>query len=172
MTLDIKKIRQLGSGASADVYQCKIKGLIGKYADKVRKVYNNKDLASQTLKDLFAEFTLAKDLIHSNIIEYKYFMRKYEPESLNYEFHIIMELMDGENMEDYLEEQGPAVLIETVKQIGGQIISAIRYLHDHKIIHQDLKPSNILFSGDYEKIKLADLGISNRLDKTRATRHA
>lgn len=45
MNLDIKKLKQLGGGAQADVYQCKIKGLIGKYADKVRKVYNNKDLA-------------------------------------------------------------------------------------------------------------------------------
>ena len=121
---------------------------------------------------LYAEFCLAKDLIHPNIIEYKYFMRKYDPDSQNYEFHIIMELMDGENMEDYIEEQGPALTLDQVKQIGGQLISSIKYLHEHKIIHQDLKPSNILFSGDYEKIKLTDLGISNRLEGTRATQHA
>ena len=56
------------------------------------------------MMQLFAEFCLAKDLLHPNIIEYKYFMRKYDPDSMNYEFHIIMELMDGDNMEDYLEE--------------------------------------------------------------------
>jgi len=78
--------------------------MIGKYADKVRKVYNNKSLANSTMLQLFAEFTLAKDLIHPNIIEYKYFMRKYDPDSMNFEFHIIMELMDGDNMEDYLDE--------------------------------------------------------------------
>jgi len=56
------------------------------------------------MMQLFAEFTLAKDLIHPNIIEYKYFMRKYDPDSTNFEFHIIMELMDGDNMEEYLDE--------------------------------------------------------------------
>ena len=54
---------------------------MGKYADKVRKVYNNENLAKSTMMQLFAEFSLAKDLIHPNIIEYKYFMRKYDPDS-------------------------------------------------------------------------------------------
>lgn len=35
-----------------------------------------------------------------------------------------------------------------------------------------MKPGNILFTGDYEKVKLVDLGISNRLDKTKATKAA
>jgi len=41
--LEIKKLKQLGGGggSSADVYQCKIKTLPGKFVDKVRKVYNN-----------------------------------------------------------------------------------------------------------------------------------
>ena len=42
-------------------------------------------------------------------------MRKYDPDSMNYEFHIIMELMDGDNMEDYLDEQGPALTLDQVK---------------------------------------------------------
>jgi hypothetical protein len=45
--LVIKKLKQLGGGggSSADVYQCKIRSLPGKFVDKVRKVYNNEDLA-------------------------------------------------------------------------------------------------------------------------------
>ena len=63
-------------------------------------------------------------------------------------------------------------MIDRVKEVGGQLISGLKYLHDCKIIHQDLKPQNILFSGDYEKVKLIDLGVSNHLDKTKATRKA
>ena len=144
----------------------------GKFVDKRRIIYNNKELADQTLKRFIAEFSIAKDLVHSCIVEYKYFMKKYDRDSDNYEFHILMELMEGEDMEQYLKEQGPPLMIERVRQIGAQLISSLRYLHNCKIIHQDLKPSNILFSGDYEKVKLVDLGISNRLDKTKATRAA
>ena len=83
-----------------------------------------------------------------------------------------MELMDGGDMDVYIREQGRPYMIDRVKEIGGQLISGLKYLHDCKIIHQDLKPQNILFSGDYEKVKLIDLGVSNHLDKTKATRKA
>ena len=78
---------------------------------------------------------LAKELQHKNIIEYKYFMRKVDEEKQNFEFHIIMELMDGEDMEVYLKEQGKPFMIDSIREIGGQLISAIRYLHENKIIH-------------------------------------
>ena len=50
---------------------------------------------------------MGKDLIHPNIVRYMYFMRKFDEGPTgdrNYEFHIIMELMDGEDMETYLKE--------------------------------------------------------------------
>ena len=76
----------------------------GKFVDKVRKIYNNADLANKTMKEMYAEYSIAKDLLHPNIVEYKYFMKKYDPLSKNYEYHIIMELMDGEDMDDYIKE--------------------------------------------------------------------
>ena len=100
--------------------------------DKVRKVYNNENLAESAMEEMFQEYIIAKDLIHPNIVEYKYFMRKYDEGPTgdkNYEFHIIMEIMDGEDMEVYLKEQGRPFMIDSVQQIGGQLVSSIRYLH-------------------------------------------
>jgi serine/threonine protein kinase len=51
---------------------------------------------------MFGEFCIAKDLLHPNIVEYKYFMR--EKKHKSWEFHIIMELMGGEDMDVYLRE--------------------------------------------------------------------
>lgn len=51
----------------------------GKFVTKTRKIYNNKELAEKVMREMFAEFTIAKDLIHQNIVEYKYFMRKFDP---------------------------------------------------------------------------------------------
>lgn len=103
--------------------------------DKFRKVYNNQKLADQGLEEMFGEFCIAKDLLHPQIVQYKYFMRKYDPPSKTWEFHIIMELMEGEDMDVYLKEQGRPYVIERVKEIGGQLISGLRYLHERKIIH-------------------------------------
>jgi serine/threonine protein kinase len=122
-------------GAQAEVYKCKIKGMAGKFVDKVRKVFNNAELAERALKEMFSEYVIAKDLIHKNIVEYKYFMRKFDPDTKNYEFHIILELMDGDDMEVYIKDQGRPFTIGPVKSIGGQLISSIKYLHECKIIH-------------------------------------
>ena len=64
-----------------------------------------------------------------------YFMRKVDEARQNFEFHILMELMDGEDMEVYLKEQGKPFMIDSIQEVGGQLISAIRYLHNKKIIH-------------------------------------
>ena len=144
----------------------------GSYVDKMRKVHNNKQLAHHVLSDMYSEFCIAKDLQHPNIVEYKYFMRTYNAATKEYEFHILMELLEGGDMDCYIREQGKAMTIQQIKDIGSQIISGIRYLHDKKIIHQDLKPPNILFSSDYDLVKLVDLGVSHKLDKTKATKAA
>ena len=49
------------------------------------------------------------------------------------------------------------------------MLEGLAYLHESSIMHQDLKPQNILFTKDFDVIKLADLGVSNILEKTKAT---
>ena len=73
-----------------------------------------------------------------------------------------MELMEGCDMHQYLNNKrlGPPSNIRTVQKIGRQLISAIKYLHQNKIIHQDLKPSNIMFSKDLKTVKIIDMGLS------------
>jgi len=139
-SLNIKRLKQLSGGSQADVFQCRLLTVLGKFVDKTRKIYNNAELADKVMKEMYSEFCIAKDLIHPNIIEYKYFMRKYDSASSNYEFHILIEFMEGEDMSVYLKEQGRPFDIDRVRDIGGQLISAIRYLHKEKIIHQDIKP--------------------------------
>ena len=69
---------------------------------------------------MYGEFCIAKDLVHPNIVEYKYFMRKYDEATKNYEFHIIMELMEWEDMDKYLREEGNRpYMVDRVKEICG-----------------------------------------------------
>ena len=91
----------------------------GNFVDKTRKIYNNPELADKAMREMFSEFLIAKDLNHPNVIEYRYFMRYFDEATQNMEFHIIVELMEGEDMDVYLKEQGRPFTIERIRCIGG-----------------------------------------------------
>ena len=52
------------------------------------------------------------------------------------------------------------------KTLIKKILEGVEYLHMNKIIHQDLKPNNIIMSVDKKKVKIIDFGISTRLNET------
>lgn len=54
-------------------------------------------------------------------------------------------------------------LVDHVKEIGLQIITAIKYLHDRCIINLNICTDNIVYNTDGTIIKLMDLGLSNYL---------
>lgn len=52
-----------------------------------------------------------------------------------------------------------------VKAMAGQLLSALKYLHDSRITHRDVKPDNILiYSKDPIHVKLTDFGLSKMID--------
>ena len=73
-----------------------------------------------------------------------------------------MELMEGGDMEKYIENfhKEPKPDLLKVRNIGFQILKAIQYLHSQNIVHQDLKPQNVLFTKDLKTCKLTDFGLS------------
>ena len=88
-----------------------------------------------------------------------------------YEFHIIMELVEGSDIDSFIEKN-PKPTLKEVKDITSQIISGIGYLHQNNIVHSDIKPANILLQDNTKKVKLIDFGISKSLDKTKVTMSA
>ena len=121
----------------------------------------------------YAEFCIAKHLFHPNIVEYLYFMRIYEPEKGLHKFHMILEKCNGVDLEKKLvQDKEPLQKIDQLKSIGQQIVDALKYLHNNQIIHQDLKPSNIIYDEKEDRAKLIDLGVSNRLVDQGATKRA
>jgi len=92
----------------------------------------------------------------------------------NDEFHILIEYMPGNSLQTLLEKQRNLFCedIKVVQSLVKQMIDALAFLHESKIVHQDLKPENIMFSQDMKSIKLCDFGISTSLDKTRQTNKA
>ncbi len=75
---------------------------------------------------------------------------------------IVMELVDGPSLAEYLARTGPLPVDETVR-LAGQVLSALAAAHAAGIVHRDVKPANILIGADGET-KLADFGIAKRFD--------
>jgi serine/threonine protein kinase/ketosteroid isomerase-like protein len=84
------------------------------------------------------------------------------------EAYLIMELLDGQTLREYLNSEGSLPLkwaVEIARQVGDGIGAA----HHSEIIHRDLKPSNIILTRDHRgelQAKVVDFGIARILEQT------
>lgn len=74
--------------------------------------------------------------------------------------YLVMEYVEGVTLDDYLAEH--KLKVDELLELLAQVAKAIRYLHENKIIHRDLKASNILIQeiGGERYAKIVDLGIA------------
>lgn len=77
-------------------------------------------------------------------MKYLYFVRKVTRALRHHQFHTLMEYMSGTDLQDYLSNPKLKRTIEDVKTIGGQLVSALQYLHQNRVVHLDIKPANIM----------------------------
>lgn len=76
---------------------------------------------------------------HPNIVKFFGFFK-----DSNY-YYIVMELASGGRLFDYIKSQKSFTEADA-QHITQQLISAVRYCHEHEIVHRDLKPQNILLA--------------------------
>lgn len=74
-------------------------------------------------------------------------------------FATVLELCEGETLDEYMKRIGPLPEKEA-RGIVIQMFSGLKYMNsnEHKIIHYDIKPCNIFFTGG--EVKIADFGLS------------
>jgi len=77
-------------------------------------------------------------------------------------YYIVLEYMAGKDLFDYIQKRNFVLNEDRVKQIGIQIIQAVRYLHEFGIVHRDLKLENIMMSdtSNLAKPKIVDFGLA------------
>ena len=77
-------------------------------------------------------------------------------------FFIVLELLQGGDLFDYLERRGHFVPEERAKVLFRQICEGIDYLHSLGIVHRDLKIENIMMTSNEEDAvpKIIDFGLA------------
>ncbi|SHN40204.1 Formylglycine-generating enzyme, required for sulfatase activity, contains SUMF1/FGE domain [Duganella sacchari] len=108
-------------------------------------------------KLLIEEATQARKLAHENIVR----VYEWAQDPATSSYFIIMEYLEGQDLDAYLAEQGPLPL-ESVYRLLSPIGDALQYAWDkHKLVHRDIKPGNVFLTQRGE-VKLLDFGIASR----------
>ncbi|XP_061104967.1 serine/threonine-protein kinase 36 isoform X2 [Conger conger] len=110
--------------------------------------------SEKELRSLKREIDIMRGLRHPNIV---LLLDSFETER---EVVVVTEYAEGELFQ-ILEDDGN--LPETqVREIACQLVSALYYLHSHRILHRDMKPQNILL-GKGGVVKLCDFGFARAM---------
>ncbi|SDF63109.1 MULTISPECIES: SUMF1/EgtB/PvdO family nonheme iron enzyme [unclassified Duganella] len=108
-------------------------------------------------KLLIEEATQARKLAHEHIVR----VYEWAQDPATSSYFIIMEYLEGQDLDAYLAEQG-TLSLESVYKLLSPIGEALQYAWDkHKLVHRDIKPGNVFLTQRGE-VKLLDFGIASR----------
>ncbi|HEV7429043.1 MAG TPA: protein kinase [Thermoanaerobaculia bacterium] len=82
---------------------------------------------------------------------------------------LVMEYVDGKNLDDVLEERSEPLDYKKAAEIAKQALAALTCLHSMKLVHRDISPDNLMLTHDTAGnllVKLIDLGIAKSLEET------
>jgi len=75
---------------------------------------------------------------------------------------MLMAFVEGRSLDAVLHEQGKLPL-RVAGRLGADVASALQYAHEHKVIHRDVKPANVLLASNGGAL-VSDFGIARRQD--------
>ena len=154
-------VKQLGKGGYGKVYQVK-----NKKTGEIRACKHLSKLNINNLEKFKREIDIMQKFDHPNII------KLFEVYESDRSLYLIMEECKGGEIFDRIIEHiqnGEMYSEKDASIIFQQVMSCVKYCHNHKICHRDLKPENLLYlnpgSEKDNTIKVIDFGLSQDIDK-------
>jgi len=143
-------LEKIGTGGMSDVYKAKCHKLNRFVAVKVLKQEFSEN--DNFVSKFRVEAQAAAGLEHPNIVNI------YDVGEENGIYYIVMELVDGITLKQYIEKKARLSVKEAIS-IAIQVSMGIQAAHSNHIIHRDIKPQNIIIS-TAGKVKVTDFGIA------------
>lgn len=149
--LNYRVVRLLGSGGMGSVYLAVNTNIDQEVAIKVLRpeFARNAELRAKFKK----EAQLLCSLDHPGIVKFINYVEK--PEGV----FLIMEYVKGITLEDFIKKKNGLIVESKAYPLIKEILEAFEYAHSKGIVHQDIKPSNIIIQEDGH-IKIMDFGIA------------
>ncbi|CAB4883283.1 unannotated protein [freshwater metagenome] len=146
-------LRQIGTGGMASIYEGFDTRLDRKVAVKIMHPHLAQD--EQFVERFIREAKAAAALSHPNIVAVQ---DQGWNQSGTPAVFIVMEMVEGHTLRDYLNEQGRLSYRDGIRFLL-PVLSALSAAHRVGIVHRDIKPENILVSRE-GRIKIADFGLA------------
>ena len=151
-------LEEIGRGGMAVVYRARCHRLNRYVAVKILKEDLSRD--EDFRRRFHAESQAVAMLSHPNIVAV------YDVNRSNDVDYIVMELIDGLTLKQYMQQRGVLSWREAL-HFSEQIAKALEHAHSRGIVHRDIKPHNIMILKD-GSVKVADFGIA-RLNSAQNT---
>lgn len=150
---DVKREKEIGRGTFGVVYRGEWCGTT--VAIKVFKKKTLRYMKRSTNEGILNEIDIHKKLTHPNIVQLMGVI--YTPE--RFEISLVSEYVEGSDMESVIFEGNEVLSMKDKLSIALQTAQGLAYMHAVGVVHQDIKPANVLISR-HKTAKLCDMGIS------------
>jgi len=146
-----RKLDKIGEGTYATVYRAQDLTTGSLVALKEIRLNAEEGAPSTALR----EISFMRELSHPNIVRLLEVV--HTPQTLCLVFELLQQ--DLKHLLDQRRNKKMPFTLPQIQSVMYQILSGVAFCHDHHILHRDLKPQNLLLSGEGH-VKLADFGLA------------
>ncbi|CAI5703274.1 unnamed protein product [Peronospora effusa] len=156
---DLQTIRWLGAGVSAEVFKVRDPKTGDFFAIKKSK----QELRNKRERYLLTQEIVALEKLNASRHNFDHIVRYFQAWQEDGFFFLQMEVCEGGTLQEFMSKRNREALPENyLWNIIRDVATGLKVLHEHDIVHLDIKPDNIFITED-GKLKIGDFGMAGKV---------